>query len=88
MAWPLPQSLRSLVGALDADPPLREGFQPYVPPNTPKAPPPLSMEALEQVAKDKALYEYLDRRGLPVPPELPTWNRRTTFEDRGPIIRR
>lgn len=79
MTWPLPQSLRSLLGALDPDQPLPAGFRPYVPPNTPQAPPPLSMEALEQVAKDKALYEMLDRRGLPVPPELPTWNRRGNF---------
>lgn len=79
MDWPVRDSLRALLGQLDPDQPLPPGFKPYVPPHTPAEPPALPIDALEQVAKDNQLYKYLDQRGLPVPPELPTWNRRGNF---------
>lgn len=77
MPAPLRQSMRSLLGALDADPALPSGFTPYVPPHTPAAPPPLAPDARADLSRDRALYELLDRRGLPVPPERPTWNRQS-----------
>lgn len=80
MPWPLRQSLRSLLGALDDDPPLPHDFTPYVPPHTPAAPEPLPPDVAADLGHDRALFEMLDRRKLPVPPELPTWNRQSNPE--------
>lgn len=78
MPWPLRQSIRSLLGELDADPALPSNFKPYIPPNTPAAPADmLPPDVAADLAKDRSLYDYLDTRELPVPPELPTWNRQS-----------